>query len=103
MHEGDRSRRDDTHTLRAHTRWTQGREIETDAATHLHRQCTLAQRSENTVERILDQAHHKTVEERDIATGTRTGKDAATGKKTEIIQDRTEALCVSFRVGFHRR
>ena len=92
IHEGDRARRIGADAEHRRPFRPQAGKVVTDAAALLHGQRRFAQMGEDAVERIRDRAHHKTVEQGDIAagagarqnppcrqkavTGQRTGEDA---------------------------
>ena len=69
---------------------TQGGKIITHTASLLHGQGAFFQCLENTVERILDRAHDKTVEQRDPMSSACTGENASPGQETEHLQDRVK-------------
>lgn len=60
--------------------WPQGREIVTHAPTLLHGERTFLKIIENAVHRVLDDPHHKTVQQRDLVMGPGTGLDAPPGR-----------------------
>src|SRR4030067_452094 len=67
-------------------------EIVADTAALLHGERALLEGVEDGIERVLDRAHHETVEQRDAVAGTGSGQDAATGQKPEAFQDVIETL-----------
>src|SRR6185437_4630464 len=68
------------------------REVVTDAAALLERECGLAQMREDAVHRILDAAHHEAVEQGHVARGARAREDSSRGEEAVTREGFAEGL-----------
>ena len=73
-----------TNTDNRRSRRTDRGKIHADPATLLHRHGRFAKMLKNTRQVVRDRAHHKAIEQRYIAAGSRAGKDAARRDELEV-------------------
>jgi hypothetical protein len=100
LHEGNRPGRSGSNALCAHSFGSQCREIVSDTTALLQRQSTFAQCAQDARERVLDNSHNETIEQRHAAAGAGPGQNPSAWQELVALENFEELVLPRFAIAW---